>query len=109
MADAAGRFSYPLWLAKRWEDEFGADFALSLMAPQGAPEIFIRVNPLKTTPEALLQQIKAEKTDTEGVLVYKDGPISKSEAFAGGLFFRAGQGIWPCGPGGWTEAGTAGA
>ena len=86
VADAAGRFSYPLWLAKRWEDEFGADFALSLMAPQGAPEIFIRVNPLKTTPEALLQQIKAEKTDTEGVLVYKDGPISKSEAFAGGLF-----------------------
>ncbi len=57
--DLSIRYSYPLWLVKRWISEFGIDFASSLMnALNKRSPLYIRCNTLVCSPDNLEKLLK---------------------------------------------------
>lgn len=59
--------SFPDWINDLGKEEFGADW-LKLMESLNQPaEVFLRANSLKTTPEQLIKELKAEEVDAEKV------------------------------------------
>jgi 16S rRNA (cytosine967-C5)-methyltransferase len=57
--DAAIAHSYPVWLARMWWDELGADDARSLMRAMNEPaETSLRVNTLRAEPEAVAKKLR---------------------------------------------------
>src|SRR4051794_5492127 len=70
---AAARHSYPAWLARMWWSELGPGDARSLMAAMNeAAETALRVNALRTDPQALIEELRASgepiRTGGEGPL-----------------------------------------
>jgi 16S rRNA (cytosine967-C5)-methyltransferase len=58
--DLAVRASHPTWLVRRWLDRYGEDETLALLrADNQAPSYALRVNLLRTTPEALGERLTA--------------------------------------------------
>lgn len=58
--DLAVRHSHPTWLVRRWLDRYGeAETAALLAADNARPRYALRVNTLKTTPEAFAQRLDA--------------------------------------------------
>ena len=56
LKSVALRHSYPLWLARLWTDELGAQAAAELMeAGNCAPERCLRINRLVGTPEVVTE------------------------------------------------------
>jgi 16S rRNA (cytosine967-C5)-methyltransferase len=93
---AALAHSYPRWLAELWWRELGPDDARSLMRAMNEPaETALRINPLRTDPDALRERLAAlpevrAATDApplapDGALVV-DGalPAEVLDALAGG-------------------------
>lgn len=86
---AAYEYSYPPALVKKWCDDFGYDFAVELMQTMNEdPEISLRVNSLKASPEMILKTfsgfspspnyknaLTASGFDISGSTPYKDGMI----------------------------------
>ncbi len=59
-------FSLPQWLVEEWIAEFGFDRAREIcMGSNRRPSVYIRINPLKTTPEDLLKRFEAAGVDAE--------------------------------------------
>lgn len=59
--------SFPDWINELGKEEFGTDW-LKLMESLNQPaEVFLRANSLKTTPEQLIKDLKAEEVDAEKV------------------------------------------
>ncbi|WP_053956945.1 16S rRNA (cytosine(967)-C(5))-methyltransferase RsmB [Inediibacterium massiliense] len=88
------QYSHPLWLVKKWLNEFGQDFTMKLLkANNETPKLSIRVNTLKTTKEKLIKMLQ-----TEGVEVDKNtnaeeclhldhvGNIEELKSYQEGLF-----------------------
>ena len=51
-------YSHPIWLVKRWINQYGAEFAEELMkANNERPKIQIRINKLKTSKEELIEKL----------------------------------------------------
>ncbi len=61
-------YSHPVWLVKRWVRRYGKKFAEKLaIANNEKPLLTIRVNNLKSSPEAIKKLLKEKNTDfTEG-------------------------------------------
>jgi 16S rRNA (cytosine967-C5)-methyltransferase len=58
----AEAFSFPTWLAKRWSVRFDSDDLFDLGKHfDGSPAITLRVNRLKTTRDAVLEELKAAR------------------------------------------------
>lgn len=58
--DLAVWHSYPTWLVRRWRDRLGPDDAVALLeAGNATPTFGLRANPLRTTPDALADELRA--------------------------------------------------
>ena len=87
-------YSCPLWLAKKWKNEYGEENATkALEASLGAPPLYARVNTIKTTDEELVEILKkegvlAEKNPRLGgcIKLNKAGDIEQLKSFRDGLF-----------------------
>jgi 16S rRNA (cytosine967-C5)-methyltransferase len=65
-ADAAIALSHPTWLAQMWWEELGADVARNLMAADNEPaETALRVNALRVSPDAVLQELTQAREAVE--------------------------------------------
>lgn len=61
LVDPATAWSHPKWLVDRWRGQFGKPGLMKLLEwDNSPPPTFVRVNRLKTTPEALNERWKAE-------------------------------------------------
>ena len=69
-AEEAVRESVPSWLAALWRDAYGAETASALMRRiNEPPELALRANRLRTTPEALAEQIGGRVVAPDAVVV----------------------------------------
>ena len=61
-------YSCPAWLVRKWIDEYSEDTAVELLkASVSTPPLYLRVNPLKTTPEELADLLTRRRRGTEVV------------------------------------------
>ena len=73
-ADEAVRESVPPWLAALWRDAYGADAASALMRRiNEPPELALRANRLRTTPEQLATEVGGRVVAPDAVVV--EGPF----------------------------------
>lgn len=87
-------YSCPLWLAKKWKDEYGSENAIKAMeASLGAPPLFARVNTTKVSDDELVDLLNKEGVSAEKnpklngcVRLFKSGDIEQLKAFKDGLF-----------------------
>jgi 16S rRNA (cytosine967-C5)-methyltransferase len=80
--------SYPSWLAKLWRDAYGSETATALMTRLNEPpELALRANRLKTTPEELAEQLGEQAQPAGGDAIVIEGPF---DAYAHPLW-EAGQ------------------
>ena len=92
-ASLSVRYSLPIWLIRHFERDCGKLTAQAYFESLlSAPPVYLRVNPRKTTDDALIRAlenegIKAEKTALPGALITQtQGDLSACEAFLSGLF-----------------------
>jgi 16S rRNA (cytosine967-C5)-methyltransferase len=86
----AVRYSHPQWLVEELMALRGYEGAQAVLAANnGETPIYIQTNTLKTTPEALAQQLGATAHDTIPgcLLLTAGGDFTQSEAFQKGLFY----------------------
>lgn len=94
LEEICAKYSFPAWLAGKWINEFGKEKALGLMAAcQQRPPFTIRINPVKTTREALIQKFRNQNipaTETPqspyGISFRDRANLFDSEEFRDGLF-----------------------
>jgi 16S rRNA (cytosine967-C5)-methyltransferase len=68
--------SYPTWLAALWRDAYGAEIATRLMTRLNEPpELALRANRLRTTPEELAGALGERARHAGGDAVVVDGPF----------------------------------
>ena len=86
-------YSVPVWLAKKWSEEYGADCEKLLDALSHTPRMTLRANTLKTTTDELVQKlaetgIKSARTKFApcGVRLLSAVPTEELEKFSD-LFF----------------------
>ena len=73
-ADEAVRESVPPWLAALWRDAYGAEAASALMRRiNEPPELALRANRLRTTPEELAAEVGGRVVAPDAVVV--EGPF----------------------------------
>lgn len=85
---AAYEYSYPVTLVKKWCDDFGYDFAVELMqAMNEDPEISLRVNSLKASPDMILKKFSGFSPSPyyENALTASGFDISGSELYKNGM------------------------
>jgi 16S rRNA (cytosine967-C5)-methyltransferase len=92
LKSVALRHSYPLWLARLWTDEFGAQAAAELMeAGNCAPERCLRANLLAGTRDSAVERLAGDgvaATPVDGfseALVITGPPMERTAAFREGL------------------------
>ncbi len=84
--------SLPLWLAKRWLEEFGAEEAAELAKTMNAPApVTIRVNRTKTTRDAILPDLQKRFPDAklcryapDGIILGRKGDAGQDPTFLSG-------------------------
>jgi 16S rRNA (cytosine967-C5)-methyltransferase len=84
--------SLPLWLAKRWLEEFGAEEAAELAATLNQPApVTLRVNRTKTTREAILPELALRFPDAalcryapDGIILGRKGDAGQDPTFLSG-------------------------
>lgn len=87
-------YSCPLWLAKKWKDEYGSENAIKAMeASLGAPPLFARVNTTKISDDELVDLLGREGVSAQKnpklngcIRLFKSGDIEQLKAFKDGLF-----------------------
>ena len=88
------KYSFPLWLFKKWEKNYGRDCALALMDSSGKPApVTIRLNTLRATPESLKEALRLDNALAENIDGFENafnlktsGPIEELSAYKQGLF-----------------------
>lgn len=87
-------YSCPLWLVNKWLKEYGKEHTSGfLSASLGAPDNFIKINPLRTDESTLIEllakeNVLCEKTDFDGCLkiILKGRSIDSLDCFKKGFF-----------------------
>lgn len=69
---AAIENSFPDWLVELGQNEFAAEWPKIMQSLNKEPAIYLRTNTLKTTPEKLIQSLKAEKIDALKIIAQKN-------------------------------------
>lgn len=88
------KFSCPLWLIKKWIDEYGYENTAAILeASLGSADTFIRVNTTKVTDSELTEILKRESVDCESTynehtlkINLKGHDIEKLDSFKNGYF-----------------------
>lgn len=88
------RYSFPRWLVERWFAEYGSKATEKLLAASNSsPHSSIRVNTMKTTVAAVIEQLQAEGISAElsplaavGINVDRAGNLAAHPGFAAGLW-----------------------
>lgn len=83
------KYSYPLWMTKRFISDFGFERAESIMkAGNGKPETVIRANTLKISADALFERLNGNAIAKDGnmITLRNSGSVSEIEGFDEGLF-----------------------
>lgn len=93
-------YSHPEWLVQRWVDRYGVSDAKALMQRNNTPaQMFLRVNELISTPENVLQRLKADGIKLEPVaaggplFLVLEGAPQLTELFEKGEFYIHDAGI----------------
>ncbi len=92
--EMAVRFSFPLWLVKRWCARFGPEEAAGLLdASQSRPPCTIRVNTLKTSRRELVERLQKQGFGVlpaphakTGIIIKERANLLDSPEFREGLF-----------------------
>ncbi len=87
------RYSYPEWLAARYMEMFGMEFAESLLdAGNETPKLTVRANTLRIGVSELLDMLKRDGVDAvpgkyanEAIIIKSSVSVAQLEAFKGGL------------------------
>jgi 16S rRNA (cytosine967-C5)-methyltransferase len=90
----SARYSYPKWMVEKYIGLFGAEFAEALLdAGNSMPELTVRANTLRITPEELVKELRNEGADAspgryvrEAIVLKSNTGISDLNAFRSGLF-----------------------
>lgn len=90
----AARYSHPEWLVAQWIEQLGVSEAAQLgEASSERPPLTLRVNTLRATREALLQEFEKQGIEAtpcrfspDGIAVYSHHIISSLPGFETGLF-----------------------
>ena len=88
-----GRFAHPHWLIERLRRDWPDDWAAVLDAAQCAPPLWLRVNRMRTDPDAYLARLRAESgQDATMVAGFPDAlrlakplPVDRIPGFGAGL------------------------
>lgn len=85
------RYSFPRWIVRRFLSLFGEETEALLKALNAVPPFTIRVNPLKTTRDELLEELKAFSPKPTpfspwGINLERPQGVLESGAFKEGLF-----------------------
>lgn len=93
-ASIAIQYSHPEWLVQRWMKQFGVTEATALMMKNNQPaQVFLRVNELKFTPDAVVQHLKDEEISVSPVEPYsslflvEEGAPQLTDSFEAGEFY----------------------
>ncbi|MDD5216519.1 MAG: RsmB/NOP family class I SAM-dependent RNA methyltransferase [Candidatus Omnitrophica bacterium] len=92
--EMALKFSFPLWLVKRWIAAFGLQEARRMLeASQTRPPLVVRSNPLKITREMLIERFKGAGFDISptmrspfGIVFRERVNVFDSDEFRNGFF-----------------------
>jgi len=96
----AVEWSHPRWLVEQWVDELGLDEATALLeADTRAPRVALRVNPARTTRDALRATLAAAGVQTEPGIATESallvagnaGGLRELPAYRDGLFSFQGE------------------
>ncbi|MBO8167839.1 MAG: 16S rRNA (cytosine(967)-C(5))-methyltransferase RsmB [Thermoanaerobacteraceae bacterium] len=87
-------YSHPRWLVERWLERFGFEETEALCRYNNSPApTTARVNTLKTTGAALIQQLAEEDVETspgklmpEAVVIKSEKPLAELAAYKQGMF-----------------------
>jgi 16S rRNA (cytosine967-C5)-methyltransferase len=86
-------FSLPNWLIENWLAEFGSERTMEIcFASNRRPSVYLRINPLKTTIENLMDELGATEIDckiepeSQMIKLMRPGAISELPGFNKGLF-----------------------
>lgn len=87
-------YSYPKWLVEKYIEIFDAEFTQSLLeAGNATPELTVRANTLRVTPEELVAALEKEgchavaaKYVRDAVVLKSSVNVTKLQAFQNGLF-----------------------
>ena len=88
------KYSYSPWMIKNWILKFGEEFTEDLLeANNEKPNLYLRVNTLKTTKEELIEKLKSQDIKAhivsgidEAIRVENLKDIENNELFKNGLF-----------------------
>ncbi len=93
VAANAETYAHPEWMVELFAERFPEDYPRLLAANNTEPPTTLRVNPLKTTPEALQERLRAEGVETEfgsysplALRLTAPADIFRTAAFQEGLF-----------------------
>jgi 16S rRNA (cytosine967-C5)-methyltransferase len=93
-------YSHPEWLVRRWLNRYGISDTKALMERNNTPaQMFLRVNELITTPQSVLQHLKADGIKVEPVsqesplFLVLEGAPQLTESFENGEFYIHDAGI----------------
>ncbi len=86
-------YSFPDWMHEMGQKEFGDEWPALMKALNQPAEVFLRTNRLKTNPEKLISDLKAEEIDAIQVKSFDDALVLKqrknvfiTQAFKKGYF-----------------------
>lgn len=96
----SAKYSYPMWICKRWVDDFGFEKAEMIMIESNdRPNVYFRANTLKTDVNSLKESLEDEgvhcdvyvnetlKNVNYCLVPDKTGNISALDAYKNGLFY----------------------
>lgn len=91
-------YSHPEWLVQRWITQYGVPDTKALMERNNTPaQMFLRVNVLTATPQAVLQSLKEQGIKVEAIapelFVVLEGAPQLTESFEKGEFYIHDAGI----------------
>lgn len=82
------KYSYPMWLCEKWEEDFGYDFTKKMFEAFSKPaKLNLRPNILKITAEALLEKLKDNGINA---VIHDDYIISDGFEIASDELYRNG-------------------
>lgn len=71
-------YSHPKWLIQRWVKQWGKETTETILkANNEAPDLTLRINPLKSTSEALRKVLEAEGVELEESALLKEAMLVK--------------------------------
>ena len=86
MISIATRTSHPDWIVERFIDELGRDDALATLALDNEPPaVTLRVNPMRSTPDAVIEELRAAGIDVEPATLVPDALLVRHTGDLGAL------------------------